>query len=426
MSALYSIAEQVRQEADPAEPVPDFGNGVPARGAASPESAVREAVAAAADLNVRRLIELTPADEMAVLHDYGPMLVDAAERSRDDDFQGPSVNELDLAVADGPDGTKVVSATRFEVIDADEYGSTIWAYDGSCTSITSEYDYDYDSESFEPEGELLEAESEAGSDVFEVCDDDGQTAFAPYFLFSGYGAGGLVRVVTEQHDGQWFVSPSRSIVESVLGGLRELSVEEVRRTARVWAGDYWAAEPDGFWEACGVERPADDAPSDEGEQAAEECYETLPDDYEGEPFGWYGGGYSDESGDGDGFGDDGSYQYDPVDDPSYACYDLGDDAATESCLADLVDSGDIDPGELASFRCDQVYDAIPSDADDATREAADEAYGECYDAFVEGDGSTVASSAPPPILPPGSPGPTGPSETAPASAPATTSGAPGG
>ncbi len=397
VSALYSLAEQVRMDADPAEPVPDFGNGVAAKGAASPEAAVREAVAAGVDLDVRRLIELTPAAEMAVLHDYGPMLVDAAARSRDDGYQGPSVNQLELEVADGPDGTKVVSATRFEVVAADEYGSTTWAYDGSCTSITSQYDYDdesfdsgYVEGEYEESGEVTEFPSELGpaeepfeADVYEVCDDDDRAALSPMLLFAPYGAGDLLRVVTEEHDGQWFVSPTRSIVESVLGGLRDMSVEDVRRVARVWAGDWWAAEPDGFWEACGVERPADDAPSDEGEQAADECYTNLPDDYEGSSYGGYGYGfgYSDEF--------DGE-EFDAADDPSYACYEL-EDAAAEACLGDLVTSGDLDPSELAAFRCNDVYDGIADDADDAAWEAAEKAYEACYGAAI---GSEDPSGAP--------------------------------
>lgn len=442
VSALYSIAEQVRLDADPAEAVPDFGNGVPAQGAASPEAAVREAVAAATDLDVRRLIELTPPGEMAVLHDYGPMLVDAADRSRDDDFQGPSVDELELEVADGPDGTKVVSASRFEVVDADEYGSTTWTYDGSCTSITSEYDYKEESsdfgyaegeyeeygevtefpnelgpaeEPFEagpsegsdgPESEILTSEAEP--DVYEVCDGDGQAVFSPYLLFTGYGAGGgLVRVVTEEHDGQWFVSPTRSIVETVLGGIRELSVDDARRAARVWAGDWWAAEPDGFWEACGVDRPADDASSDEGEQAADECYENLPDDYEGSSYGGYGYGFG--SSDDDGYDEYESEEYDPADDPSYACYEIEDDAAIETCLADLVASGDIDVSELASFRCDRVYDGIADDADAATWEAAEKAYEQCYEAATTGGGEPSVPGEPAPTAPPpGSMTPTDP------------------
>ena len=54
---------------------------IPAVGAATPEEAVRGMIDAAIDLDVARVIELTPPDEMAALHDYGPILVDLAEEA---------------------------------------------------------------------------------------------------------------------------------------------------------------------------------------------------------------------------------------------------------------------------------------------------------------------------------------------------------
>ena len=41
------------------------------------------------------------------------------------------------------------------------------------------------------------------------------------------------------------------------------------------------AEPDDFWAACGVDRPALDASRAEGDAAWQACYEQLPDDYGG-------------------------------------------------------------------------------------------------------------------------------------------------
>ena len=46
---------------------------------------------------------------------------------------------LELETADGPDGTKVVSASSFEIV-AEDYGTTTWAYDGRCTTVTQRYE----------------------------------------------------------------------------------------------------------------------------------------------------------------------------------------------------------------------------------------------------------------------------------------------
>ncbi|HEX2576323.1 MAG TPA: hypothetical protein VHK88_08235, partial [Aquihabitans sp.] len=326
-----------------------------ARGAADPEAAVREAVAAAVELDVRRLVELTPPGEMSVLHDYGPLLVADAEEARGDDFKGPEVQELELEVADGPDGTRVVSASSFELVHGDEDMTTTWAYDGSCTSIRTDYSEAY----FDEFGDDY---LPSGEDAFEVCEDDAdELMISPIALTGLYAPGSMLRVVTEQHDGQWFVSPSRTILESAVGGLRSMTVEDVRRAAQFWRGAYWAAEPDEFWEACGIDRPGTDVSVEKGDEAYEACMEALPEDYEG-PYGPYGsyGSYGDGSyGDGsydDGVGfDDGSGEG-AFDDPAGGCYGEGatptTDAEVAACLRDLAERGEMPPeavGEICFY-----------------------------------------------------------------------------
>ena len=283
VSALYSIAEQIRLEADPPRPVPDFGNGIAAEGAASPEAAVREAIDAAVKLDVRRLIELTPPGEAAVLHDYGPMLVDDAEADGPVDGADIEVTGLELETADGSDGTKVVSAASFDVKFTDDYSTTTWAYDGTCTTTT--YDYEGDPSGDEggtyEGGGILTAPSDP--ETIKVCDGEqgALAAYSPLSLLTFSAPGSWLHVVTEAHDGQWFVSPTRSILETTVGGLRSLSTEDVRQMARYWSGDYWVAEPDSFWEACGVDAPPADASSADGEAIWEDCIDNLPDDYVG-------------------------------------------------------------------------------------------------------------------------------------------------
>ena len=77
VSLWYSVAEAARKDAG--KPAPEFGQGVEAKGADSPEAAVEELFASMGTLDVRRMIELTPPDEMAALHDYAPLFLDDAE-----------------------------------------------------------------------------------------------------------------------------------------------------------------------------------------------------------------------------------------------------------------------------------------------------------------------------------------------------------
>ncbi|CAN5743648.1 hypothetical protein BH10ACT1_BH10ACT1_20760 [soil metagenome] len=371
VSVLYSIAEQVRRDADPTPAVPRFGKGIAAKGVASPEAAVREGLDAALHLDVRRLIELSPPGEMDVLHDYGPALVAAAEEAADDDdFDAPTVSDLELETTDGPDGTKVVTASTYRVDLGD--GDT-WSYDGRCTTTTYTYEsYGYD--------DVPSTETETQ----EVCEGDVGAEALPLGLVGFASPGGDVRVVTEQHDGQWYVSPTRTIIESTVGTLRSLSSDKVRRTVRWWSGDYWIGEPAAFWKACGVGEPAADVSDEAGQKAHDSCLRQLPEDYEGTPFGgtFSGEGSSVDEGwtnydpDGGTIEEPPPMEVDPVD----ACYDQDDDAAVGTCLQDLVDRGEIEASELEGFRCEAAYDAVADDATDDEIDAADQAYETCMEA----------------------------------------------
>ncbi len=60
--------------------LPPVGAGVPAKGAATPEAAVSDLMTAMADLDVRRMIELMPPDELPALHDLAGEYIDDVER----------------------------------------------------------------------------------------------------------------------------------------------------------------------------------------------------------------------------------------------------------------------------------------------------------------------------------------------------------
>ena len=401
VSALYSLAEQVRRTDHPGSEPPAFGRGIPARGAPDPETAVREGLDATIRSDVRRLVELTPPGEMAVLHDYGPLLVEqVGEPDPDPDLE---ITELELASAEGPDGTTVVSAESFEAELVDEYGSTSWSYDGACTTITRTFTDGWFNSA--PNEGVIHTEpdgSEAEPDVFRQCDDDTGLVQGSMFLWSYLdgGPGGQLKVVVEEVDGAWYLSPSRSLIESTLGQLRSISGADMRTAARIWSGELWLLEPDELWAACGVERPADDADREEGEAAAEACYEALPEDYRGRSF--FGVGY----GHGYGYGDDvySSEETLVVDDLTSVCYELEydeGDAAAEACFRSLVEAGEATPEDLASFRCELAYPLLDDDATDEEWDAAEEAYSACVDGVdgVEAGSTTATTFVPAPPTP---------------------------
>ncbi len=360
VSALYSLAEQIRRDSSPVPDIPNYGHGIAAVGAAGPETAVREGIKAATDLNVRRLIELTPPGEMDVLHDYGPILVDAAEKNSDGKPSNVVISNLELQVDDGPDGTKVVSARTYTMTTSDDYETMVWAYDGKCSTYSSTY--------------TAKGKREYGSDLMgmpnqKTCaSDPAQMVLSPMMLagpFLGLSPGGALRVVTEQHDGAWFVSPSRSILESTVGQLRDVSLDDAKRTVRFWAGDYWVMEPDALWKACGVKKPSLDATSAAGEKAADECYQKLPSDYSAhQGYGFYGFDGSSNSGSGSGSGSSSGF------------------GGTTGGKTDIPSDGDF-------ARCENL---IPSTSNQPTV-AEERAYMDCITAAIATQSTTVVPSS---------------------------------
>lgn len=374
VSLLYSLAEQVRLESDEPLAYPVPGSAIAARGAADPEAAVREGIAAAQELDVERLIELTDPEEGRVLHEYGPLLVELAEE--EDDGGGPAfeVSNLDLSVSDGPGGTKVVRADTATMTYGDDDITTEVTYDGTCSTITTRYSDAYREEYLAEWGDEDDL-SWMDDDELRTCRDE---LYGPFSLFAVLWAPTALEVVVAEHDGSWYLSPGRTMVESLLGPLRDLDDAQIERTVRIWSGEWWLAEAPELWEACGIEAPGLDATAEDGEAAYEDCIDALPEDYDGPwgfGYGWFG---SDDGGDSGSF--DEYEEYEPL--PEDECYESADyesedpDAEILACLEDLAAEGQVDQETVDAFRCQRVYDAIWNDVtdDEVTDEEVDAAY----------------------------------------------------
>lgn len=190
VSLHHSIAELVRKATGAR--LPDFDAGIEPEGAATPEAAVRELVRAAADLDLRRVVALMPPGEMSALHVYAPSFLGEADQAiaelRADAALDVSVDRLDTEVARAGD-TAAVTVTGFAAsgsVDGEPFGVT---YDGRCFVTT------------------YEGETE------EVCPDElgGRSPAS-----SRAGVGARLGVVAVEHDGAWYVSPTRSILQVLL------------------------------------------------------------------------------------------------------------------------------------------------------------------------------------------------------------------
>jgi hypothetical protein len=206
VSLWYSLAEGMRREA--AAPLPPFGHGVAARGAATPERAVEDLLRAAAGVDLRRLIELMPPDEARALHDYAPLFLPSAEAGAAEarrELQG-EIRALDLEA-------KVSGSTALVTVRSISFGARIPGlgmavdYDGRCVSVQG------------PSGDVVRPER--------VCDRGvGAVAQLPGLRAPGLG------FVAVQRDGLWYVSPTRTVAGGLLAILRALDPDALDAAIR--------------------------------------------------------------------------------------------------------------------------------------------------------------------------------------------------
>jgi hypothetical protein len=246
-------------------PSPDYaGGGFSARGAESPEAAARRMIDALAAGDVRAAIELTPVDESAALHVWGPTLA-AVEPARLGQGGTIRLDQLQLSVQDGEHGAKVVTPTGFRWSYSDGTESNVVTLRDGCAT-----------------GTQTGPNVEGGTHTERFCGGAEDPLSAGVFsLYSVFGWGGPPTLAVVERDGAWFVSPGRSIAASVFGAIDGLDRDEALRVMRSYFGDRWAVVPQEMWDTCGIARPAADAPRRVGEAAFERCESRLPDDYSG-------------------------------------------------------------------------------------------------------------------------------------------------
>jgi hypothetical protein len=195
VSLWYSTAEAARGKGTTPPP---FGRGLPARGAPTPEKAVEDLIRAAVGLDVRRLIELTPADEARALHDYAPLFLPQAEAGVAEmkNAFSAQIREIKLSSRREGDSTVVkIDDISFRV-QIPELGMA-FDYDGECVTV---------------EGEFF------GSDEPQRQCGQGLTPGAGLPQLPTPDVG----FVVVERGGEWFVSPTRTLLEGLVGMLKAL------------------------------------------------------------------------------------------------------------------------------------------------------------------------------------------------------------
>ncbi|GGM56266.1 hypothetical protein GCM10012275_29190 [Longimycelium tulufanense] len=214
-SLFYTIADHALLDAGEKWPT----QSIPANGADSPEAALRAMVEAAGKADVRRLIELLPPDEMAVLHDVGPLLVDKAAAGLPTGGGSMKVVELDVERKDVPGGVSLLP-NKF-VAEAD--GQRVsFVRDGECYDVTLGRQRDRVCAADVAKQMGKNSRKRPPKAVREMVDR----------IMTSLTDVGLVTV---EIDGRWYVSPGRTMNEvwlSVLRGLQPKDIEELAKLSK--------------------------------------------------------------------------------------------------------------------------------------------------------------------------------------------------
>lgn len=212
----YSIAEQARVDAGVS--FDEMGEGIEAAGAASPEAAVQELLAAASRLDLRRALELLPPGEMGAVHRYAGLWLEDAEASLDDlgEFE-LELGEPELEVrGDGSRRSVLVSipSARFSA------NGMTFEYEDGCATITGPG---------MPGQEICN-----GDDPFEALAEQGfpidMFGIPPFPELSITSNPPEIGIVVTEVDGDWYVSPigtSLGALADTLGAMERADLDAI-------------------------------------------------------------------------------------------------------------------------------------------------------------------------------------------------------
>ena len=230
VSSFYTAAELAAASAGYTMPA----TSIPAVGAATPADALRGVIDAGIQLDVAGLIELTPPDEMAALHDYGLILVELAEQALGEadvesalDGWTISVDALDLEQVEVTGGIKL-QPTHIAVSGADTEGR---GFDVSATKVDETcVDYSVTAVEVRDGGapdEVAMSGRACAADIKNAFEGEDVPVEVQAIAERLVGQLGQVGVVTVEVDGRWYVSPSRTLTDVLLVGMQGLEGDDI-------------------------------------------------------------------------------------------------------------------------------------------------------------------------------------------------------
>ena len=268
VSLAYSIAEAIRtnitDDHGHQPPVPEFGTGPTPVGADDPEGAVKGLVDAAVSLDAEKAIVMTDPEEMRALYDYAPLFLPNINRSVRDHRSAGDVVKVDKLTTNvtGDGDVRRVSITGFDATIGGPDNRTHIAYDGTCYDVTSTYTSTFYAvgQAVYPAGIYPDPsvpapssapQKESQTSTSHTCPGDPSQSTSSFTDstgthdmstessdliagFGGLGAGSkqAFAVTVTQIDGRWYVSPVRTILDSLVDGLKAMQPSDIKH----WGG----------------------------------------------------------------------------------------------------------------------------------------------------------------------------------------------
>ena len=246
VSIGYSLAEIARVDAGKSRA--DLGTGVAANGTSTPEAAVRDMIMAATKLDVRRLVELLPPDELGAVQDYAALFLGQAEQGAQDAKGQFSIEIPTLELGASTSGDHATVKVTKLAISA-TFGELSFAYKDGC------FDFTTPAASGPPTAKHLcnLTNPTALTDALGLPAD--LTPPKLSFTDKKVDAG----IETTRVDGKWYVSPTRTSLVGLVELLRLFQPSDLTALR-----DYYKKAFESFSSsiACPATASAQGAPSD--------------------------------------------------------------------------------------------------------------------------------------------------------------------
>ncbi|MEE9416504.1 MAG: hypothetical protein V3V01_14565 [Acidimicrobiales bacterium] len=224
VSMWYSVAEAARRSSGLAG-LPAFGNGPTPSGGDSPEDAVWAMANGVSALSLEEMLAAIDPEEAAALYDYSTLFLDDAQAELDKALAENNVeitfDRIDMrSETNGDDGSVWLDGVAVTAV-VEETGRVSIDSEAACLVFVESYE-DGTNECMFTKAQLDDAQAELGTS----------------FTDSDAAAVRVHRV-----DGRWYLSPTASITEPILGLLRQLGREQL---------ESWIDDPFSLFEEAGL------------------------------------------------------------------------------------------------------------------------------------------------------------------------------